>query len=51
MTITNGKIVEATEKELFSYYLTRGFDDLMSFPDFLDRMKHGGCTIIGEQDE
>lgn len=46
MTVEHGKIIEATESELFDYYLTRGWDDIMSFPDFLERMKNNGCKIL-----
>ena len=33
MKIHNNKIVEATEDELFSIYLDKGYDDIMSFTD------------------
>lgn len=51
MKIKDGKIVEATENELFDYYLTRGWDDIMSFPDFLERMKQSGCKVNEYSDE
>ena len=46
MKIEDGKIVEATENELFDYYLTRCWDDIMSFPEFLERMKRSGCKVL-----
>lgn len=48
MKVINGKIVEATEKELFDYYLTRGWDDLMPFSEYLERMRVKNVKIIGE---
>ena len=45
MKIENGKIVEATENELFEYYLNRGYDDVMSFSDFLWSMRKAGVKI------
>lgn len=41
----DGKIVEITENELFSLYLTSGMDDVMSFRDFKARFAAGGCTV------
>lgn len=46
MKVENGKIVEATESELFDYYLTRGWDDIMSFPDYLEKMKSAGVEVV-----
>ena len=50
MKIKNGKIKEATESELFDYYLSRGFDDIMSFTDYMKRCESLG-TIITEKEE
>jgi hypothetical protein len=47
MEVINGKITKATKSELFSYYITRGFDDVMSFPDYLRQIKECG-TIVDE---
>lgn len=49
MKIENNKIVEATENELFDYYLRVGWDDVMSFPDYSEHMKDKGVIIRGEQ--
>jgi hypothetical protein len=46
MKIVNGKIVETTEGELFTYYLERDIDDIMSFADYLDAFKRNGCNVI-----
>lgn len=48
MKIHQGKIIEATRDELFSYYLSRELDDVYSFPDYLERMKDAGVNIIDE---
>ena len=49
MKIKNGKIVEATESELFDYYLSRGFDDFMSFTFYMKRCEDLGTVIIGKE--
>lgn len=49
MTVKNGKIVKATEGELFEYYLKRGFDDIMSFTDYINRCIELGTQIIDEK--
>lgn len=43
--VENGKIVEIGENELFSLYLERGVDDLMSFPDYVEKFKAAGCVV------
>jgi hypothetical protein len=48
MKISNSKIVEATENELFNFYLTCEFDDVMSFPDYMRRCVENG-TVIKEE--
>jgi len=48
MKIENGRIVKATEKELFNYYLKQEMDDIYSFPEYCERMKNIGVTIIYE---
>ena len=47
MKIENGKIVEATENELFSLYLDRGMDDIMDFHEYRYRMEVAGCAVKG----
>ncbi len=50
MIIKDGKIAEATESELFDYYLSRGFDDIMPFKFYMERCEGLG-TIITEKEE
>lgn len=45
MKVENGKIVSATESELFSLYLDRGMDDCMDFHEYLHRMQKAGCEV------
>lgn len=48
MKIENGKIIEATEGELFILYLDRGYDDCMDFHEYLAKMSRAGCTVVEE---
>jgi len=50
MEIKNGKIIKATEVELFKYYIEREYEDILSFPDYLDRMKNIGVEIQKEKE-
>lgn len=45
MKVESGKIVSATEEELFSLYLERGMDDVMDFYEYKRRMKNAGCEV------
>lgn len=45
MKIENGKIVELTEGELYSLYISRGYDDCMDFHEYKARMEKVGCVI------
>lgn len=45
MKIENDRIVEATENELFEYFLARGYDDIMTFHEFLYAMRKVGVRI------
>lgn len=49
MKVKNHKIVEATEEELFAHYLKHGWDDLMSFTDFIKVMMQRGTKVIEEK--
>lgn len=51
MKIENGKIAEATTNELFDYYLTRGFDDIMSFTDYVRACMRAGTKVVKREDE
>lgn len=46
MKVKNNKIVEATESELFDYYIKRGFDDLMPFDTYIESCKRNGTKIV-----
>ena len=48
MKISNNKMVEATENELFGFYLACEFDDIMSFPDYTRRCVEND-TVIKEE--
>lgn len=52
MKIEKGKIIEATENELYNYWLKQ-WSDLMSFPDYKDKMIDTGVKIktIDRKDE
>lgn len=45
MVTENGKIIEISESELFSLYLERGIDEIMSFPDYKTRFVAVGCIV------
>ena len=49
MKIENGKIVEATEDELFRKYLDEDWDDFMPFNEYKYRMRQSGVTITEEK--
>ena len=51
MKVKNNKIVEATEAELFHYYLSRGFDDVMDFNTYKRSCQNNGTNIIGKDAE
>lgn len=50
MKIVDRKIVEATRDEMFDYYLTRGFDDVMPFSEFLRRCEENGTKITDKKE-
>lgn len=50
MKVENGKIVEATEEELFSRYLRAGMDDIMSFYTYMAICETHGTTITNKED-
>ena len=45
MKIVKGKIVEATESELYDYYLTRDWDTVCDFPTYKRLCAENGTTI------
>lgn len=48
MKVKNGKIIEATESELFENYLKLGFDDIFDFYTYKTRCEASGVKIIEE---
>lgn len=52
MKVSDAKIVEITESELFDLWLERGMDDIMSFPEYIITFEALGCTVLkGGADE
>ena len=51
MVIHNNKIEEATMPELFSIYLEREYDEIMSFPDYVAQCEFYGTKVVGECEE
>ena len=51
MEVKDGKIVVIDEDELFSLYLSRGMDDIYSFPDYVERFKAAGTLILPGKEE
>lgn len=49
MKVENGKIIEATEDELYDFYLSRGWYDIMTFEECLRGCKNAGTVIIKEE--
>ena len=49
MKVENGKIVQATESELFLTYLRREYDDIMSFPEYKRRCIEQGTEVIEDK--
>lgn len=49
MKVENGKIVAATESELFDLYLRWEMDDIMDFNEYKRRMNSAGCVVVGEE--
>ena len=46
MTVKGGKIIQATESELYEFYLKRGYDDLMSFTEYKRKCIENGMEVI-----
>ena len=45
MKTENGKIIEATRKELYNIWLTEEWDEILTFPDFLLTMERVGVKV------
>lgn len=46
MKIDNGKIIEATAAELFSKWLDEDWCEIMSFPEYLEKVKKLGTKVV-----
>ena len=46
MEIKGGKIVSATDIELYEYWLESGWCDVYSYTDYKDRVKELGMKVI-----
>ena len=51
MKIENGKIVEATHQELIDKWLDEDWCEIMSFPEYLEKVKKLGTKVTGENSE
>ena len=49
MTVKDGVIVEATRDELYNYWLRRGFDNFISFSDYLKKCEELGTKITSKE--
>lgn len=50
MKIKDGKIAAATDEELFGFYLSRGWDELFSYPEYKRRCVAAGTKIIDDEE-
>ena len=48
MKVENGKVIEATERELLKLYFEKGYEDFMSFKEYIIQLKDMGVNIIDE---
>lgn len=48
MIIENNVIVEATETELLKLYFEKGYEEFMSFKEYIIQLKDMGVKIINE---
>lgn len=46
MEIKNGKIVEATDIELYEYWITSGWSYIYSYTDYKNKVKELGTKVI-----
>lgn len=46
MEVKNGKIVEATDIELYEYWLESGWCDVYSYTEYKSRVKELGTRVI-----
>lgn len=46
MEIKGGKIVKATDIELYEYWLTSGWSDVYSYTEYKNKVKELGTKVI-----
>lgn len=51
MKVVDDKITEATESELYGYYLSRGWEDVYDFPTYKRLCKENGTVITDDESE
>ena len=51
MIVEDGKIIEATERELYNRWLDDGWDNICTFPDYFRAMKNVGVKIVKESND
>lgn len=50
MKVIDGIIAEATEEEMFVYYLTREWDTVMPFREWLRRCEEHGTKVTDKEE-
>lgn len=48
MKVKNGKIIEATDKELYIYWLKSDWCEIYDYATYKEECKENGTKIIGE---
>lgn len=51
MEIKDGKIVKATNIELYEYWLTSGWSDIYSYTEYKNKIKELGTKVIEDDSE
>lgn len=51
MIVENGKIIEATRDEIYNFWLTEEWEEIITFPDFLRAMERVGVKIVKESND
>ena len=51
MYVEDGKIKQATENEMYSYWLGTGWCDIYPFSEYLDACKRNGTYILDEEEQ
>lgn len=46
MKVENNKIIEATEGELFNKWLDEEWFEIMSFTEYLEKVKKNGTNVL-----